>query len=270
MANIPEPKNDIESLRRKLNRLELLVLTMFSSETWDTDDVLYDEFLRILRRHAIQEMESPRDEEFLHLVERLLRRRPVERHPLDQRLSSLEEQSSNAFAMFENVQARVEEQVATLRASVSTSIENISAEVALSTKAHAELKEDVHGYLVLQSLGVDLSDAPLPRFVPIRVYLSEADSKRTHSVSNAVRHLLDVYGFSISDDFPEESGSWWKKWFAKTRDVATQPEVIERLKKIERAVELQGLYKPQSEINRNEAEAVAALIKAVENVPARV
>lgn len=116
-------------------------------------------------------------------------------------------------------------------------------------------------------MGVDLSSVPLPRFIPIRVYLSEGDSKRTQSVSNAIRQLLDTYGFSVSDDFPEESGSWWKKWFAKTREVATQPEMIERLKKIERAVELQGLHKPQSEINRNEAEAVAALLKAVESVP---
>lgn len=54
---------------------------------------------------------------------------------------------------------------------------------------------------------------------------------------------------------------------ARTKDAVTQPEVVERLKKVERAVEIQGLHKPQSEINKNEAEAVAALLKALEHVP---
>lgn len=267
MVNIPEPKNDIESLRRKVGRLEFLVLALFSTEAWETDEPLADEFLHLYRRYAKRDMDHPRDEEYFYLLERMLRRGPIDRHHLNQRLAAVEEQTSQALASLDSVQARIQEQTTTFRASVGASIEDLSAELSYSKKAQAELKEDVHCYLVLQSLGVDLSAAPLPRFVPIRVYLSEADSKRTHSVSNAVRHLLDVYGFSISDDFPEESGSWWKKWFAKTRDAATQPEVIERLKKIERAVELQGLHKPQSEINKNEADAVAALLKAVENVP---
>jgi len=268
MVNIPQPKNDVESLRRKVSRLELLVLALFTSETRDADEFLSDEFLYMYRRVFERDLDHPRDKEFSYLLERILRKEPTERrHRFDQRLSSVEEQSLKVISSIENVQARFEEQVATLRASFSASHESITAQVVSTQESHSELKEDVHGYLVLQSLGVDLSTVPLPRFVPIRVYLSEADAKRTRSVSNAIRHLLDVYGFTVSDDFPEESGSWWKKWFAKTRDVATQPEVIERLKKIERAVELQGLHKPQSEINKNEAEAVAALLKAVENVP---
>lgn len=268
MVNIPTPKNDIDSLRRKVGRLELLVFALFTSESWDGDEFLADEFLHMYRRYFKRDMDHPRDKEFLYLFDRMIRHAPKERrYHFEQRLSGIEEQSSRAISSLDRVQARVEEQVTTLRASFTASVENMTAQVASSQEAHAELKEDVHGYLVLQSLGVDLSSVPLPRFIPIRVYLSEGDQKRTRSVSNAIRHLLDVYGFSVSDDFPEESGSWWKKWFAKTREVATQPEVIERLKKIERAVELQGLHKPQSEINRNEAEAVAALLKAVENVP---
>lgn len=266
MADIPS--NDIEYLRRKIGRLELLVLALFTSETWDSDEQLTDEFLHMFHRYYERDRERPRDPEFFFLLERLMRRVPSEkRHRFDERLVTLEKRSTETVSAVERIRARGEEQLATFRASIGASVDEIASKVSASQEAHSELKQDVHGFLVLQSMGLDLSEVPLPRFMPIRVYLSEADPKRILSVSNAVRHLLDTFGFVISDDFPEESGSWWKKWFAKTRDAATQPEVIERLKKIERAVELQGLIKPQSEINKNEAEAVAALIKAVENVP---
>lgn len=268
MVNIPTPKNDIESVSRKVNRLELLFLALFTSERWEGDPALADEFLHMYRRHFERDWNHPRDKDFYYMIEHLLLRHPQERrHRIEEKISQMEERHSETFSSLRTRQARIEEQIAALHSTVGAFNEHVGAQVAEANAAHSELKEDVHGYLVLQSMGIDLSAVPLPRFVPVRVYLSEADGKRTKSVSNAIRHLLDAYGFAVSDEFPEESGSWWKKWFAKTTELATQPEVIERLKKIERAVELQGLHKPQSEINKNEAEAVAALLKAVENVP---
>lgn len=57
-------------------------------------------------------------------------------------------------------------------------------------------------------------------------------------------------------------------WFAKSRDVLTLPEVQERLAKVERAVELQYIEKPQSDVDRALAAAAADLIKALDGTVA--
>jgi hypothetical protein len=119
----------------------------------------------------------------------------------------------------------------------------------------------------MQSLGIELKLIPLHRFIPLRVFLSKADSEQVANISKAIERVLTVFGFEFSDEFPEITGSWFKKWFAKTKEVITEPELSERLEKIERAIEIKGLHKPQSEIDKNQAEAIATLIKALEVVP---
>jgi hypothetical protein len=75
------------------------------------------------------------------------------------------------------------------------------------------------------------------------------------------------YGFITAYDYPEQSGSWWKKFWFKTTESLKSDEVKERLDKAERALELNYLDKPQSEANKNQAEAASCLIKSLENVP---
>lgn len=129
------------------------------------------------------------------------------------------------------------------------------------------LQEETHAFLAIQSLGIDPGAVPLHRFVPLRVYLSSGGADEIEAVSGAIDSLLAAFGFSISDDFPPIKGSWWKRWFAKTKEVATQPEVAERLEKVERALELKGLHAPQAAADQLQASAVAKLIKSLDTVP---
>ncbi len=267
MANT---ESELKYLRQKLARLELVVLALFASEDLDSNprlsqDLLYL-FSRSVERDNLTKRDRLYDREFMFLLEQILHRSP-ERHRFSQRLTDVERKTDETLSLIEELRTKVNEQSSTLQAKVNTAAENIEFQLASFRVEHSGLKQDVHGFLAIQSLGLDLSDIPLPRFVPIRVYLSDADPRRIRNVSNAVRHLTETFGFTISDEFPDESGSWWKKWFVRSKEAVTQPEVVERLKKIERAVELQGLYKPQSEINKNEAEAVATILKAIESVP---
>lgn len=122
-----------------------------------------------------------------------------------------------------------------------------------------------HEYIVAIGLGLNLDDVPLHRFIPVRVYLREPSRGSVKRVSEAVNEALRNLDFDYADDFPAESGSWFKKWFAKSRDALTRPEVIERLQKGERALELEYLQRKQAEADRNQAEGAAALIKALDN-----
>ncbi len=94
----------------------------------------------------------------------------------------------------------------------------------LSTKV-LQLQLDSHAFLVAQSLGLDLAKVPLPRFLPMRVYLSNDDPDVVNSVTNAIHELAAAQGFTIADDIPADKGSSLKKWLAKTIDRLTQEEV---------------------------------------------
>ncbi len=123
---------------------------------------------------------------------------------------------------------------------------------------------DAQAYLAALSADVPLRDLPLPRIVPVRVYLRDG-SEGVESVSRAVESLLRSAGFDISGDLPPETGSWYKRWFAKTKEALTAPQVVERLEKVERAAELEYISTKQAEADRNHAEAVAALIQSLQN-----
>ena len=105
---------------------------------------------------------------------------------------------------------------------------------------------------------------PLNRYVSISVYLPEYDLAAATSIDVAITGLLYEFGFDIAEDFPPEMRSWFKLWFAKTREKITQPELMERFEKIERGVELAGLQKQQADIDHKQAEAVGHLMAAFE------
>jgi hypothetical protein len=134
-------------------------------------------------------------------------------------------------------------------------------------KDSSVLAADLHHWLAIQSLGLDLSDVKISRFIPMRVYLSDVPDEGIEGVVAAIGEFVEAFGFEVADTFPEVRGSWYKKWFVKTKEVASQPEVEKRLSKIERAVELRGLGLPQAEIDERQASAVSALINAIGPIP---
>ncbi len=131
-------------------------------------------------------------------------------------------------------------------------------------QSHNDLQAELHMYLSLTSLGIDTRDIPLRRYIPVRVYLSE--SNEAELGAKALNAILDRLDLSVSDISPVETGSVWQKFFAKTNEVATQPEIAERLQKLERAIDIQGLHQPQSQVDKNEAEAISAIISALDKV----
>jgi len=267
-------------LERRVARCEAMMAAMMITTFPGADpDDWY--LLRDLMTRRIRE---PFDEKWLFLLDRIIsRREKFGDSDLRQRLSQFEEsfeKTSSRLAELSDVvqvlrteapQRELFQQYARQVDSISKAFpdqqERLARSVASLTLGQRTLQTDVHTYLVAQSMGLDLNVIPLPRFVPIRVYLSKASQSDIENVTTAVSRIADAFGFAVSDEFPEKTGSWWKKWFVKTKEVATQPEVQQRLKELERALKLKGLGKPQAEIDKSQAEAVALLVKAVEKIP---
>lgn len=266
--------DELDYLRRRLARLETIVAMLFVfDDYYGLDPRMAEEFRFLLRRsleREVSEKERPGfpEDELFYMLDRLLSRKEFPRgRRFERRLSTLEERAEKTESTTQHFRQMFDKSSLELRHSVDSTTERLNAAVSSLRTDHQALQENVHGFFAIQTFGLDVADVPLPRFMPVRVYLSEDDRQQVRAVSSALEQLMEAFGFTFSDEFPEEKGSFWKKWFAKTTDVASQPEVAERLKKIERALEMKGLHEPQADIDKKEADAVATLAKAVENIP---
>jgi len=225
------PTDDPRSTAQRLRRLELLFATLLVALGDDGyDEDLWSELRRLFRRERDPNFyEYP---EFLLLLERLQdRRRQQQPHSL-------------------------------LR-----QVEALGREITELKSKTASLQVDTHSLLAMQALGLPSDRIQSTRFVPIRAYIDQTPDGAIANLSAAINEVLSAYGFALADEFPEIKGSWFKKWFAKSKEVLSRPEVIERLEKIERAVELRAVDKPQADVDDKQASAIAKLIKCLDKVP---
>jgi len=271
-------------LERRLSRLEMIIAVLLLSEASADPSKEFDRLLSILQKTSDENTDWFWSELFYWLRTRefpgrywLLQNRLKILESKFEEISPLASSLSEEFSSFKqrvsflseshtNTQKDVEKlhdkmgNLYSLKHDIFTSIEK-------ETQRREDLQQELHSYLALQSLGLDLNEVPMLRFLPLRVYISEADSKLIESISDAINVFADTLGFTITDSFPEEKGSWFKKWLAKTKKVATSPEVKERLQKGERALELAALGKQQADVDIKQAEAASKLISSLDKIP---
>lgn len=141
------------------------------------------------------------------------------------------------------------------------------SEVEDRSRQSAELQIEAHTLMALVSLGLNQDETRFRRIVPLRAYLDIDDRGLMSETAAAITEVIDMLGFGLADDFPAVYGSWYKRWFAKSRDALSRPEVVERLEKLERAIELKYVENPQSDVDGKQAGAIAKLVKCLEKTP---
>lgn len=129
-------------------------------------------------------------------------------------------------------------------------------------------RQSSQDYLWLLSSGVDISKVEVTRYIPVRIYVPDPvpDGKTLSAIVGSVESMLDSVGFEKTDEFPGESGSWWKRLALRTKVFFTQDEVADSLEKAKRAAELAVLDKPQAEANLCQAQGASALIRSLEGI----
>lgn len=154
------------------------------------------------------------------------------------------------------------------------SIKGSHTELAREVKEHGiEItlsKGELHNFLWLSSVGADLKQSKAQRYVPAKVYIADPvpDRSELNNITERLNALAALLGFDLTDDLPEENGSWWKKIFYKTKEFLTHDEVLERVESAEAALKLKHLDKPQAEANKAQAEAASQLITALKDTSA--
>lgn len=97
-------------------------------------------------------------------------------------------------------------------------------------------------------------------WVPVSIYTTDDNGTL---LKDFVLAVLSEFGFENAVEEPPVLGSWFQRLWARSRAVAGSEPVRERVAKLERALEVEGLGKRQAEIDRAKAESVAALYEVV-------
>jgi hypothetical protein len=99
----------------------------------------------------------------------------------------------------------------------------------------------------------------------VTVYLAEAEGHR--AVQETLDGMLKAFDFDVVASFPALRGSWYRNFIAVSRRTLTSRELGERLRKVERGIELQLVHKQQAEIDSMQGDAVAKLLVALDHTP---
>lgn len=236
-ASGPEP----EVLELLYDRLRHRLLR---TEQWDPDlDIVLRELVRAPRRTSRRRTEETR-EVATAVVEGF--RRSFE-PSLKERLSEIE------GSLWE----------------VSAECKRLGTEVDEGRQRATQLASDLHSYLWLASTGADFASARIARYVPVRVYVGDPvpDAAKLGRIVEALKELGDAIELEPAEELPEESGSWFKRLFLKTKTIASHKEVQDGLAKAKAAVETTYLDKPQAEVTGLLADAAAKVITALSAVP---
>ena len=97
-------------------------------------------------------------------------------------------------------------------------------------------------------------------YTPVSIYLAVGADPGL--VDSAVLGLLDAFGFQVERSEMPIMGSWFRRFLVRAKSAS--PPVEEQLVKLQRAIELHALDRPQSEVDLNQADAVARLLGALD------
>jgi hypothetical protein len=120
---------------------------------------------------------------------------------------------------------------------------------------------------ILYNLIISFNQKEKIQFIPVDIFLDTNDSQEIFSVYESIQRYLEVIGFENAFDFKSVTGSWYKKMVAKSKKLMTDEEVLSRLKEVEYGVEVNTILQKQSEIDKNQSEALLNILKSVENIP---
>lgn len=103
------------------------------------------------------------------------------------------------------------------------------------------------------------------QFIPVDIFLDTNEHNLIFEVYSSVIDFLITIGFEKNIELDAIRGSWYKKFVAKSKKAMTDKEVTDRLKEMEYALEVK-ILKDQSEVDKNQSEALSNILKSVENI----
>jgi CRISPR/Cas system CSM-associated protein Csm2 small subunit len=146
-------------------------------------------------------------------------------------------------------------------------LEEINKELSLMRSELSNLKQsnDALKEIVFSEVA-SYGDEAVKQLIPVNVYLDTDHPNLIYTSYQSVLDFLVEIGFETSIDFPPRKGSWIKRWISRSVNAMTNEQVTNRLKEAEYAVEVNTILKPQSEVEKNQSEALVGMIKSLEGI----
>jgi hypothetical protein len=133
----------------------------------------------------------------------------------------------------------------------------------------------LYDFVWQSTIGVDVEKALLQRVIPVRVYADTRSDDlvevfgfehKAQEIARRTAALLSILDFELVYVLPDETGSWFGRWYARTRAFLRSDAVQEKLKLAEEAAKAQFLDKPQSEVTKNLCDALESVMRATKDV----
>lgn len=123
------------------------------------------------------------------------------------------------------------------------------------------IKNDLYNVLIEKDYSAKI------QHIPVSIYVDTEDQNLIFNAYISLLTAIESLGFKKSFEFNSEKGSWFKRVVARSKDVMTSDEVTSRFKEAEYALEVNTILKPQSEIDKNQSEALLNIITSLEKIP---
>ncbi len=124
-------------------------------------------------------------------------------------------------------------------------------------------ERDHYGWVAVEQAKLETELVAAPRIIPTRIYSARRTARVPEELLGGVVTALDAIAFDLVAEHVPQQGSIFQRFSARSRDALGQPEVRERLAKLERALELQAVARPQAEVDDAQARAAATLLGAL-------
>jgi len=225
---------------------DILLLALLLIGLHHEGDPEYAEHLYLRLRHRLKQIEAsdPMLDKLLYRLCRSLRglyKRGVEgtREIASSVLDGFRKEFGNSIG------TRIDELSKNLD-SLRRRTEEISSRLAHQDIYVRSVADDIQSYLWLVTVGADFAVVPMVRFLPVRIYLPLVPEplvlSQVVATSSSFAGQIDL---EKAEEFPEESGSWWKRFVFKTKHPVTLKQVQELFDKAVRALLANYLDKPK-------------------------
>ena len=105
------------------------------------------------------------------------------------------------------------------------------------------------------------------RIFPVTVFLDTNDGLTIRKTQEAIRQIIAEADLELAFEGDGIIGSWFGRFFARTKEAITSEQAKAELRRIERSLEMQALHLPQAQIDAAQSDGVAKLISALADTP---
>jgi hypothetical protein len=159
--------------------------------------------------------------------------------------------------------AAIEDKLEVLRVELNFKFAELSKETTDSKEVIDLLQKEVHENTYFNQANIPTNQLSNHQIIPVRLYLGSERGKEL--VEEGIRAFLNATGIQIIDEFEGEKGSWLRNWYARTFSKQTREELELELLKAKKAIELKTLGLPQSQVDSNNANAIATLLETIKD-----